>query len=75
MRVRQEFELSPLLFSMVLREAIQRFSGKIQKLSLEVWIILNVLMFVDYIVILVQSEESVQHNLNILEDKLEKSSC
>lgn len=74
--VKQGCVLSPLLFSVVIDEAIKEAKKKMKKLKLGYWKMketqLTELMFADDMAILADSEENLQFNLDILNKELNK---
>lgn len=65
--------LSPLLFSEVLDEAMEKACAKMEKLSLGFYKLketrLVALIFADDTVMLANSGETIQHNVNIIQEE------
>lgn len=73
--VKRGYVLSVLFFAAVLDEAIKKAKKKMQKLKFGFWKMVEAKvaeMFSDDMAILADSEENLQYNLNILNEKLEK---
>ena len=71
-RVRQGCPLSPWLFDIsidrIVTEAKKMFYGSVQLSTGQ----LEVLLFADDLVMLAESEEALQHNLQVLNDRLDE---
>lgn len=74
--VKQGCVLSPLLFSIVIDEAIKNAKKKMKTLKLGHWQMeqteINELMFADDMAIVTDSEKNLQYNLEVLEKELQK---